>query len=279
MLNQRESPIPNGSPPPGVPVEDLDPAHRRGPSPEHSLLWEVNAFLARPVARLFGLLGFSAGQLSLQSLTLTVVGLLRMASGHWDHVVQGTLVVYGGLLLDRADHLLAEEKGRPPAWGLFLGQVADRLVEVGLVLGLAAVVAAGVTDVPSALDHPWEPFATRWALVLAGAAMAAMLLWRLAGAYADVLYLRTHLLLMRRLPGPSIMPRTPQGVDRLNRLFDRDLLILAWLVGLVLVQPQLTLMVILLAHLGALIETLALFWQRRRDPEPQASRIMGRDYP
>lgn len=266
-------------PPPGVTPNDLDPGRRRAPPAEHSLLWEVNAFLARPIAKGAAMLGFASGQLSLQSLTLTLVGLLRMASGDWAHVVQGTLVVYGGLLLDRADHLLGEATGRPAPWGLFLGLTADRLVEAGLILGLAVLLVQGVTGVPSGLDHAWTPFAAPWALVLAAGTLAAMLLWRMAGAYADVLYLRTHLLVVRRLPGPSVIPRTPQGVERLNRLFDRDLLILAWLLGAVLVQVQLALLVILAAHLGALVETLALFWQRRKDPEPQASRILSQRFP
>lgn len=258
---------------------DLDPARRRAPASEHSLLWEVNAFIARPIAKAAAMLGFAAGQLSFQSLTLSLVGLLRMASGEWDHVVQGTLIVYGGLLLDRADHLLGDLNGRPAPWGLFLGLVVDRLVEVGLILGLAILLATGTTGVPSGLDHAWAPLARPWALVLAGGTLASMLVWRMAGAYADVLYLRTHLLVVRRLPGPSFIPRTPQGVERLNRLFDRDLLVLAWLVGAVLVQVQLALLVILAAHVGALVETLALFWQRRKDPEPQASRILGQQYP
>ncbi len=257
--------------------EELDPQRRKAPRSERSLLWEANTALARPVALLFGTLGFSAGQLSLQSLTVTLVGLLRLASADWDHVVQGSLIVYGGLLLDRADHLLAEAKGRPPSWGLFLGLVVDRLVEVGLLVGLAVLLANGLTDVPSGLRHAWTPLSVRWSLVLAMATLAAMLTWRLATAYADVLYLRTHLLVVRRLPGPSIL--RAHGVERLNRLFDRDLLILVWLVGLVLAQLQLTLVLVFAAHLAALVETLALFWQRRRDPEPQASRILGRDYP
>lgn len=222
-------------------MQDLDPARRRAPVHERSALWEANAFLARPIAKLFGLLGFAPGQLSIQSLTLTLVGLLRMATGDWDHVVQGTLIVYGALLLDRADHLLADEKGRPPAWGIFLGLLADRLVEVGLVVGIAVLLVVGLTGVPSWIDHAWTPLPPGWALVLAVGTAAVMVLWRVAGAYADLLYLRTHLLVIRRLPGPSVLPRKPQGVDRLNRLFDRDLLVLTWLIGLVLGQLQLLL--------------------------------------
>lgn len=246
---------------------------------ERSLLWEANTFLARPIAALFGLLGFSAGQLSIQSLTVTVVGLLRLASGEWPHVVQGTLIVYGGLLLDRADHLLAEQKGRPPSWGLYLGLVVDRLVEVGLLIGVALLLARGMTAVPGSAAYAWSPLSTEGALVLVAGTLASMLLWRLASAYADVLYLRTHLLVVRRLPGPSIIARKPQGVARLNRLFDRDLLILVWLVGCVLAQLQLTLVLILAAHVAAILESIVLFWMRRKDPEPQASRIMGNEYP
>ena len=86
-------------------------------------------------------------------------------------------------------------------------------------------------------------------------------------------------MVVRRLPGPSIIARRPQGVARLNRLFDRDLLILVWLLGCVLAQLQLTLVLILGAHIAALVESIVLFWMRRKDPEPQASRILSNEYP
>jgi hypothetical protein len=261
-----------------VAFEELDPARRRAPQSERSLLWHVNATLARPLATFFGLLGVAPGQLSLQSLWLTVVGLVRMASGEWSHVAQGALIVYLGLLLDRADFLLSEEKGRPAAWGTYLGLLVDRLVEASLVVGLGVLAAVGISGQPRALPA-WDFLAPSDAVVLAVAALATMLVWRLAGAYADVLYLRTHLLVIRRLPGPSIISRRPQGIERLNRLFDRDMLVLAWLLGVVLAQVQLTLAVLFLAHLAALAESIVLFWHRRKDPEPQASRILGRDYP
>jgi phosphatidylglycerophosphate synthase len=260
-----------------VAFQDLDPARRQAPRSERSLLWEANTFLARPIAALFGALGIAPGQLSLQSLTVTLVGLLRLSTGDWSHLVQGALIVYGGMLLDRADQILAAEKGSPSAWGLFLGLMVDRLVEAGLVIGLAVLAAVGVHDAPAGL-RPWEFVPPAWAVVLAVAAVSAMLCARLVGAYADLLALRTHLLVIRRLPGPSAIPRRPQGVERLNRIFDRDLLVLVWVVGVVLAQVQLTLALVLLAHLAALAESVALFWSRRRDPEPQASRILGRDY-
>ncbi|MEA3137442.1 MAG: hypothetical protein QOC71_1723 [Thermoplasmata archaeon] len=259
--------------------QELDPARRRAPPSERSLLWHVNAALARPLAKAFGFAGVSPGLLSLQSLWLSIVGLVRMASGEWSHVVQGALVVYLGLLFDRADHILSEEKGKPPAWGVFLGLLVDRLVDAALVVALGVLLAVGITEAPRALLDPWEFLPTTAALVMALGALATMLVWRLGSAYADVLYLRTHLLTIRRLPGPSIIPRRPQGVERLNRIFDRDLLVLAWLVGVVTTQVQVTVAVILAAHLGALVESIILFWHRRKDPEPQASRILGREYP
>lgn len=258
--------------------QELDPARRRAPRHQRSLLWRANTALAQPVARLFGTLGFTAGQLSLQSLTLTLVGLLRMASGEWPHVIQGSLIVYGGLLLDRADWLLAQAKPAP-SWSTLLGLVVDRIVEAGLLVGLAVLAATGVAGVPGALDHPWAPLTPRWTLVLAAAALAAMLVARLAAAYADVLHLRAHLLITRRLPGPSAIPRGDQGAERVNRWVDRDLLVLAWVAGTMLVQVQLTLVVLLATQVASLGETLALFWRRRRDPEPQASRVLATSYP
>jgi hypothetical protein len=251
----------------------MDPARRRAPAPERSLLWRVNAALARPVASLFLLLGFTAGQLSFQSLTVTLVGLLRMASGDWGHVVQGALVVYGGLLLDRADHLVAQAKGRPPAWGTFLGLLVDRRVEVGLLLGLAALLVLGIDGGPDA----WRPLSTRWALVACGGALAALLTWRLAAAYSDVLALRTHLLVARRLPGPSPVLRRPAATPFFTRWVDRDLLVVVWAGGLALGQLQATALAWLgLSFLG-LCESIALFWRRRRDPEPHANRVLTQD--
>jgi len=260
-----------------VPPPGLAPSQRRAPPRERSLLWEANTLLARPLAALFGALGVAPGQLSLQSLTVSLVGLLRMATGDWAHVVQGSLIVYGGLLLDRADHLLAQALGGAKSWSLFLGQVADRLVEAGLVIGLAVLVAVGVHGAPPGL-RPWSFLPTPWAGVLALGTLGAMLGTRLVAAYADLLALRSHLLTTRRVPGPSQRSPALAG-ERLNRLFDRDLLVLAWLVGVVLLQVELTLAILLGVHLLALGESMAMAWQRRRDPEPRAARVLSADYP
>jgi hypothetical protein len=262
-----------------VSFEGLDPARRRAPPSERSLLWRLNTALAGPLASLFGLLGVGPGQLSLQSLWITAVGVLRMASGEWAHAVQGALIVYLALLLDRADHLLSQKASRVPTWSAFLGLLVDRLVDAALLVALAVLLAAGVHGVPSFLPPALLPLPTSSALVLAAAALATMLVWRLARAYADVLYLRTHLLAIRRLPGPSAIPRGRQGVERVTRLLDRDFVVLVWLVGILLAQVQLALLVLLLAHGAALAEAVALFWHRSKDPEPQASRILAREYP
>ena len=259
-------------------IPELDPSRRPAPRRERSLLWETNTFLARPVAALFVALGVAPGQLSIQSLTVTLVGLLRMATGDWPHVVQGSLVVYGGLLLDRADQLVAQAKGRPPAWSVFLGALVDRLVEVGLVVALAVLLLVGVHGAPSGL-RPWQFAPPAWGVVLAVGAIGAMLAARLAATYADLFALRTHLLSARRLPGPSILPRASHGVGALARLFDRDLLVLAWALGCVLVQPELALALILLAHVAGLAEVVGQVWSRRRDPEPMASRVLSADWP
>jgi hypothetical protein len=276
---QPETLIPWPAPRSCVPFEELDPARRRAPRPERSLLWEAHTALARPVARLFGLLGIAPGQLSLQSLTLTAVGVLRLAGGGWANAVQGALIVYGGFLLDRADWVLAQEKGRPAAWPAFLGLLVDRLIDAALVVALAVLLAVGVGGRPSGLPPAFAPLGPDAAFVLAAATLAALLVCRLASAYADILYLRAHLLTARRLPGPSAMPRGPQGIERLNRVFDRDLLVLAWFVGILLAQVQLLLWALLAVHLLALAESVVLFWHRRKDPEPQAIRVLRPDYP
>src|SRR5207253_278500 len=102
-------------------------------------LSRANRILAMPIGALFLVLGVAPGQLSLQSLTLTAAGLVRMADGDWWHVVLGAGICYLGLLADRADLLIMERKGRPAPFTAFLGAAIDRLVEVGLVVGLGAL--------------------------------------------------------------------------------------------------------------------------------------------
>jgi hypothetical protein len=242
--------------------------------PRHGLLWRFHTALASPIASLFAGFGFGAGPLSLQSLTLSAIGILRLATGNWAHAAQGALIVYLGLLLDRADTLLAQRTQRPAAWGVFVGLVVDRLVEAGLLVALGLLALRGLAGVPAPLAHPFAPLSTPIFLLLVGVGIALLLLVRLVQAYADLLALRSHLIVTRRLPGPSLV-RRPEAAERLGLFFDRDLFVVAWVVGVLLAQVQLTLLVVLVAHAIALVELVILFWRRRKDPEPQAARVLA----
>ena len=248
-----------------VPV-DLRPRPPRAP---HSPLWHLNALLARPLAAFFGLLGIAPGQLSLQSVTLTTVGILRAASGDWSHLVQGGLIVYFAMLLDRADDELAARSTKPnTAWGRFLGLMSDRLVEAGLVVCLAWL--AVMTDAAS-----W-PLSTPHYLIVVAALAAGLMLARLAATYGDLLILRIHLANARRLPGPSAIPRQEQASPLVSRLLDRDFFVVAWAVGLAVEQVQLAAFVLLGAQVLVLMEGFVLFWSRRKDPEPHAAHVLSR---
>ena len=247
-----------------VPPVDLRPRPQRTP---HSPLWHLNATLARPLAALFGLLGVAPGQLSLQSVTLTAVGLLRAAGGDWAHLVQGALIVYGAMLVDRADDILAE-KGSVTAWGRYLGLMADRLIEVALVASLAWLTVT--SDVAA-----W-PLSPPTFVIVAVCVIAAMLLARLAATYGDLLVLRMHLANARRLPGPSAIPRHEQAAPLLSRLLDRDFFIAAWTVGVITRQVQVTAFILLGAQVLVLLEGFVLFWSRRKDPEPHAAHVLAR---
>jgi hypothetical protein len=242
---------------------DLRPPRQRA---AHSPLWHLNAVLARPIAALFGLLGVAPGQLSLQSVTLTVIGLLRAANGDWSEVVQGTLLVYAGLLLDRADDLLASRAKLVPAWSRFLGLVADRVVESTLLVAMIWL-APGV-------QRGWEPLGPRHFDLLVASLLATLLLGRLAAAYGDLLTLRLHLNQARRLPGPSARS-TPHPVrPLLSRFVDRDTFILVWVAGVITGQIQAAAGILLVGQFVVLLEQMILFWSRRRDPEAHATHVL-----
>lgn len=247
-----------------VPPVDLRPRPQRMP---HSPLWHLNAQLARPLAAFFGLLGVAPGQLSLQSVTLTAVGLLRAAGGDWSHHVQGALIVYAAMLLDRADDLLGQTR-TVTAWGRFLGLMSDRLVEVALV------VALGWLAVTS--DAGAWPLETSTFLIVLAVLVSGMLLARLGSAYGDLLILRMHLAGTRRLPGPSAIPREDQATALVSRLLDRDLFVLVWVVGVSLHQVQGAAFVLLGAQAMVAVESFVLFWSRRKDPEPHAAHVLSR---
>lgn len=247
-----------------MPNVDLRPRTERAP---HSPLWHLNAFLARPIAAVFGLLGVAPGQLSLQSITLTTVGLLRAAGGDWAHLVQGALIVYVGMLFDRADDLLAQTR-TVTAWGRFLGLMADRLIDVALVVSLGWL--AVTTDIGS-----W-PLQTTTFLVLLAVLVSAMLLARMGSVYGDLLILRMHLAGTRRLPGPTAVPREDQASPLMSRLFDRDFFVAVWVVGVMAQMPQPAAFVLLGAQSLVVVEGFVLFWSRRKDPEPHAAHVLSR---
>ncbi len=249
-----------------VPPVDLRPRPQRTP---HSPLWHINTALARPIAALFALLGVAPGQLSLQSVTLTAVGLLRAASGDWSHLVQGAFIVYVAMLVDRADDLLAAKGDRPvTAWSRFLGLMADRAIEVALVAALAWLAVT-----TPAGSWPLDP--TTFVIVVV-CVIAAMLMARLAATYGDLLVLRMHLASARRLPGPSAIPRLEQASPILSRLLDRDFFVAVWVGGVMLHQVQLAAFVLLGAQTLVFLEGFVLFWSRRKDPEPHAAHVLAR---
>lgn len=246
--------------------------HALPPSP----LAQVNRALARPVALLFGALGFAPGQLSIQSFTLTAAGLATVAGGQGLHLLGGAAIVYLGLLFDRADLLLAERRGRPSAWTQFLGVAVDRIIEVALVVCLGVLTVRGVAGSPV---PPLSLLSDGWTLVVCAATTGLWMARRALETHAETLLLRTHLLRMRRLPGPSAIPRHRVAQPLFSRLAGRDECILVWCVGVALAQLDLTLLVLGLVQAACLVEALVLFNLRLRDPEVEASRILGPDYP
>ncbi|MCA1810717.1 MAG: hypothetical protein LC623_01745 [Halobacteriales archaeon] len=247
-------------------------AHAPLPSP----LAHLNRALARPIAFLFGTLGFAPGQLSIQSFTLTVAALATMADGQWPHLLAGAGLVYLGLLFDRADLLLAERKGRPSPWTQFLGIAVDRLIEVAIVVALGVLTVRGVRGSP--IPH-LTPLSDGWTLVLCAAAAGLWMARRALEHHAETMLLRTHLLTMRRLPGPSAIPRHRVAQPIIARLAGRDESILLWCIGVAFAQLDLTLIVLCVLQLLCVVEAIVLFNLRLRDPEVEASRILGPDYP
>lgn len=245
--------------------------HAASPTP----LTLLNRGLAQPIAFLFGILGFAPGQLSIQSFTLTAAALATMADGTWPHLLAGASLVYLGLLFDRADLLIAEKKGRPAPWTQFLGVAVDRLIEVALVVALGVLTVRGVKGSPI---PPLAILSDGWTLVVCAATAGLWMARKALETHAETLLLRTHLLATRRLPGPSAIPRHPVAQPVLGRLAGRDESVLLWCLGVALSQLDVTLLVLASIQLVALVEGLVLFNLRLRDPEVEASRILGPDY-
>lgn len=242
--------------------------------PRDSPVRRFNTALAHPIAAFFRALGFAPGQLSVQSLTVTIVGLSLMADGVWLHMVQGAGIAYLGLLLDRADDLVARN-ARPSAWTLFLGQAVDRLVEISLIVGLGIVTVRGVSGGPPQL----AVLSPSWVLVLATATAGLLMVVRALDAYSDLHLLRHHLLTTRRLPGPSAIPRKPPVHAIIEPLAGRDETILLWCAGVLLGQVEITLIVMAATQALLLVERVVIFRLRLRDPEMDASRVLALESP
>jgi len=234
-----------------------------------------NRALATPIAKLFGVLGFAPGQLSIQSLTVTVLAMATAADGLPGHLLAGAAMVYVALLLDRADTVLAERKGTPGPWTLFLGVVADRLVELALVTGLAVLAVRGI-------EHPLAP----WLVlpgpglpILVAAAGGTWLVRRGVEQTAETLLLRTHLIATRRLPGPMAVARTRPVRPLIGAIVGRDESIVIFAAGIALGQIAVAAVALLIAQGLGLIEAIVLFHLRLREPEVEASRMLGPGYP
>lgn len=239
----------------------------------HTPVERLNRLLARPIAAVFIVLGFPP---SVQSLWITTLGVVYMWDGVWSHVAEGAGLVYLGLVFDRAENLITERKGRPPAWSQFFGLAIDRLAEAVLVVGLA--VTAGHGDLGGPIPE-WAPFDGPVLLGLMAAAAALLMVLRALQTHSEILLLRLHLLQTRRLPGPAIVARGRQARPVWGAVFGRDEAILLACVGLALGQAQATILLLAAAFFIGVVESLVLFRLRLREPEPEASRLLGPDYP
>ncbi len=239
-------------------------------------LARLNRALAQPLASLFSALGVAPGQLSLQSLTLTAVGLLRMADATWGHVALGAAIVYLGLLFDRADLILMERKGRPTPFIAFVGLAIDRLVEVALLVALGVLTVLGVAGTPwrslEILPHVWT-------LVACATAVGFLLATKAIEAMGETILLRTHLLVTRRLPGPTSLASRPPARSFLAPVTGRDETILLACLAATVGQIDLGLLLIACLQALAFFEQIVLFGKRLRDPEAEASRLLGADFP
>lgn len=272
---QPATPFSGGDSPPIVEVSrpSLSAAQTRSPV-DLGPVGHLNRMLATPIAAVAFLLGFAPGQLSLQSLTLTLVGLLRMTDGQAFHILQGGLIAYAGILLDRADQLVMEKKGRPSTWTIYLGVVVDRMVEVALCAAAVFVAFAGV-GLPAPLVSLPAP-----AIAFVGAAMAGLLLaHRALKTQCDVLVLRTHLLARQRLPAPVAVPRHRVARPFLGRVIGRDEWLLAWVVCIATGQAVLFMLAATALGVLWLLEGLVMLHRHLKDPEVLASKVLGPGYP
>lgn len=236
-----------------------------------------NSLSARPLSALLAGLGFTPNLVSLLSLVTSLVGMWLVAtSPRWVWVVVGALLVHLGLVLDHADGQVARRRGMGSTWGMYLDMVIDRVVEVGIVAAL--LLAGPLAEAPAWLPAEVMVLGPEALPLTAVLAVGAMMLWRFLTAYNDVLYLRTHLLQKRALPDLAMRPQRVMRRPLVPWVFNRDWVLLIWLVGVALGQFHATLVVLLLAHLAMCLEKMVVFRVRHPEPEGDAARILDRDY-
>src|SRR5688572_4507743 len=115
-------------------------------------------------------------------------------------------------------------------------------------------------------------------LILCMATVGVMMLWRFLNAYNDLLYLRGHILRTARAPGPTVVAKSLLRRPVIPWIFNRDWALLLWAIGVLLGQLEGTVLLLLALHLLSAIEKMLVFYVRHKDPEADASRIMGKDY-
>jgi phosphatidylglycerophosphate synthase len=236
-----------------------------------------NSWCARPFSSLLAGLRFSPNQVSVLSLLVSIAGMILVASATWESLVIGALMVHLGLLLDHADGQVARKRGMGSTWGMYLDMAFDRIVEVGIIAAMVPVMLSDVLA-PTWLPASWQPLGAIDAAILATVTIGIMMTWRFLTAYNDVLYMRAHLVETGRLPTPGV---TAQGLAKrplLPIVFNRDWVLLIWLVGVLANQAQATMMLLLALHVLVLLEKMIVFYVRHKRPEGDANRILGRDY-
>lgn len=244
-----------------------DPAQRR-----LYPLSTFNSWCARPLSRALAPV-MTPNQVSLLSLAVSVAGLVLVAQGPWRTAVVGALAVHLGLLLDHADGQVARRRGMGSTWGMYLDMVIDRIVEIGIVLALLGATWAAPDWITS-----WSPLSAGRVAWIAVATVGAMMLWRFLNAYNDVLYLRSHLLSAGRLPDPEARPKGVAKRPLVPWVFNRDWVLMIWLVGVALTQLQATLLLLFGLHVLSCLEKIIVFRVRHKHPEGDATRVLGKDY-
>lgn len=232
-----------------------------------------NSATARPLARGLAAMRLSPNTVSAMSLGVSLLGLAWVASGTGLLLVAGALLVHVGIVLDHCDGQVARLAGRGSTWGMYLDAVIDRIVEAGLVL--ASLSAAWQQAAPPAqwgLPASWAPLDGLALAIAAAVVLALMMLWRFLNAYNDVLYLR------QQLRATGSVPLAPDAPPGRGLVFNRDWVLLLWVVGTLLGQHQATLGLLGALHVVADAGKLRAFRRHHRNPGERAGQVLRDGY-